>query len=211
MCRLLYVSAAAPFEIAPLLESFAKISKKSKEYQGHGWGYSIWRDDHWQHSKSIKPIWESDFSSFGEATRFIAHARSAFKDEGIVVENNMPFFDEKYVFIFNGELRGVRIKEEGRIGAEKVFNYLKRFDKGDVVEMLKRGTSAITKQTNYVRAMNLIIADNKSAYLSTQFNEDPDYFTMWRYKKDDQTIICSDRLNKKAAWEKIASGTIGEV
>jgi len=36
----------------------------------------------------------------------VAHARSAFEDKDIVVENNMPFTDGERVFIFNGELRG---------------------------------------------------------------------------------------------------------
>ncbi len=40
----------------------------------------------------------------------------------------MPFYDDQFIFIFNGELRGVRIKADGRIGAEKIFNFIKRFN-----------------------------------------------------------------------------------
>ena len=46
--------------------------------------------------------------------------------KGIKIENNMPFTGGNYVYVFNGELRGVRIKEKGRIGAEKIFNYINR-------------------------------------------------------------------------------------
>ena len=42
------------------------------------------------------------------------------------------------MFVFNGELRGVRVKADGRIGAEKIFNYVKRFDRGDLGAALER-------------------------------------------------------------------------
>ena len=87
--------------------------------------------DQWKHYKSLKPIWEDDLRQFGSSDLFLVHARSAFRDEGICIDNNMPFYDDKHVFVFNGELRGVRIKSQGRIGAEKIFNYIKRFDRGD--------------------------------------------------------------------------------
>ena len=69
----------------------------------------------------MRPIWEDDWRPPGRTTLLLAHARSAFRDEGIRVENNMPFHDGERGFIFNGELRGVRIRERGRIGAEKVY------------------------------------------------------------------------------------------
>ncbi len=59
--------------------------------------------------------------NFPTTKRLIVHARSAFQDKDIVVENNMPFYDDKYIFIFNGELNGVKIKSDGRIGAEKIL------------------------------------------------------------------------------------------
>src|ERR1035437_4291138 len=129
MCRLLYVNSKNNFSIPDYLEKFAEISKNSREYQGHGWGCAYWQNSTWNYYKNVKPIWEDNLTQLKFCNRLIVHARSAFKDEGIEVENNMPFFDDKYIFIFNGELRGVKIKEEGRIGAEKIFNYIKRFDK----------------------------------------------------------------------------------
>jgi len=126
MCRLLYVNSKNDFDVNTYLTRFAEISQKSREYQGHGWGFAYWQNGKWNYYKNVKSIWEDDLSQFGNSTRLIAHARSAFKDEGIVVENNVPFYDDKNIFVFNGELRGVKIKEEGRIGAEKIFNYIKR-------------------------------------------------------------------------------------
>ena len=124
MCRLLWTRAHAPFDPTTHLNNFAGIARNSSEYQGHGWGCAWLEGDTWQVYRDIRPIWEDNLGQFGQTTLFLAHARSAFRDEGVVVENNMPFFDGEQMFIFNGELQGVRIKETGRIGAEKVFNYL---------------------------------------------------------------------------------------
>ena len=90
----------------------------------------------------------------------------------------MPFGDAERVFIFNGELQGVRIREEGRIGAEKVFNFIGRYDRGDIETAIRQGVQVLTRKTRYVRAMNFIIATGENAWLSTQFNENPDYFQM---------------------------------
>ena len=100
--------------------------------------------------------------------------RSAFRDEGIRVENNMPFSDGERVFIFNGELHGVRNRARGRIGAEKVFNFVKRFDRGDFRIALERGLAAIEARTRHLRAINLIVADtSRRVHLATNFREDP--------------------------------------
>ncbi len=122
MCRLLYVRNKVEFKISDQLQKFAEISKSSKEYQGHGWGCAYLENNSWKYYKNIAPIWDDDLTQLGKTTLLIAHARSAFQDKDIVVENNMPFYDDDYVFIFNGELHGVKIKENGRIGAEKIFN-----------------------------------------------------------------------------------------
>ena len=208
MCRLLLVKSDREFAIADQLVRLAHIAKNSKEFQGHGWGCAYRECDSWRHYKSIAPIWEDDFSRFGASKLLLAHARSAFKDEGIVVENNMPFYDDRHVFIFNGELRGVKIAEQGRIGAEKIFNFIKRFDRGDMLEALQRGTDLIRKRTKYVRAMNIIMADEQRAYLASIFNEDPDYFTLHYSQDEGRLIVASDPLPGDERWAEIANGTV---
>jgi glutamine amidotransferase len=208
MCRLLLVKAETSFNIAAELQRFATSAEDSKEFQGHGWGCSYLQNGVWQHYKNIKPIWEDDLTRFGESGLLIAHARSAFKDEGIVVENNMPFYDDRYVFIFNGELRGVRITEQGRIGAEKIFNFIKRFDHGSMLEALKRGTEIIRKRSKYIRAMNIIIADKECCYLASFFNEDPDYFTLHCSRAPGKTMVASDPLAGDEHWEKVPNETV---
>lgn len=208
MCRLLLIKAETDFNIAVELQRFATIAAHSKEFQGHGWGCSYLKNGAWRHYKNIKPIWEDDLTAFGESRLLVAHARSAFKDEGIVVENNMPFYDDRYAFIFNGELRGVRIAEQGRIGAEKIFNFIKRFDHGSMLEALTRGTEIIRKRSKYVRAMNIIIAEKERSYVTSFFNEDPDYFTLHASHARGKTIVASDPLPGLEQWEELPNGTV---
>ncbi len=211
MCRLLYINSKNTFSISAYLEKFAEVSKNSKEFQGHGWGCAYLENGNWKYYKNVMPIWEDDFSKFSSTTRLIVHARSAFMDEGIVVENNMPFYDDNYVFIFNGELRGVKIKEQGRIGAEKIFNYIKRFDNGDTKEMLRKGTEIILKKTNYVRAMNIILSNKKASYVYSYFNEDADYFTMYKKETENDVVVCSEKLSDEEGWMPIQNKTLMEI
>lgn len=209
MCRLLLVKSNKEFEISNHLKKLAEISKNSKEYQGHGWGCAYLQRNKWKFYKNIKPIWEDNLEQFSRTKQLIVHARSAYKDENIGIENNMPFYDEKYVFIFNGELQGVKIKESGRIGAEKVFNFIKRFDKGNIFNALKIAIEVIKKRTRYIKAMNIIISNRKKVYLASIFNENPEYFTM-HYKQDNGLIICSEEYPNEENWNKVENNTIKE-
>lgn len=208
MCRLLFVKSEQKLDITPYLKKFADIAQNSKEYQGHGWGCAYLKNGEWKYYKSINPIWQDNLDQFGSTTRFLAHARSAFRDEGITIENNMPFWDDKYVFIFNGELHGVKIKAQGRIGAEKIFNYIKRFDKGDLLEALKKAVEIIKKRTAFIKAMNIIIADKHKVYLTSVFNDEPDYFTMYMKQSQNNLVICSEKFSHEKGWQKIENNTI---
>jgi predicted glutamine amidotransferase len=210
MCRLLYVNSKKEFSVLEYLSKFSEISKNSKEFQGHGWGCAYQQNGVWKYYKNVDPIWEDNFSLFGLSTRLIAHARSAFKDEGIIVENNMPFYDENYIFVFNGQLSGVKIKEEGRIGAEKIFNYIKRFDKGSIKDALEKGTEIIKKKSSFIRAMNIIMTDSEAAYVYSHFNEEEDYFTMHTKLSEDLIVICSDPFFGENDWQPIQNNSLSE-
>ena len=208
MCRLLTVRSKTPFAIGPHLEKFAHIAQNSKEYQGHGWGCAYQNlAGHWQFYRNINPVWQDDLSRFGETTLLVAHARSAFEDRDIVVANNMPFFDGRTVYIFNGELRGVKIREEGRIGAEKIFNYIRRFDKGDPLQALSRAVGIIKNRTRHIRGMNIIMVNEKGIFVSSYFTEDESYFTM-SYREGDGLIICSDPYPSEDYWQNIANDSV---
>ena len=200
------------------IDALAAISLDSPEYQGHGWGCAWLDRGRWRLYHHIAPIWEDPWRPPGQTTLLVAHARSAFRDEGIRVENNMPFTDGERVFIFNGELHGVRIRERGRIGAEKVFNFVKRFDRGDFRVALERGLKVIEKRTRHMRAMNLIVADRaQRVHVATNFREDPEYFQMHVAQTDVARIICSDPYPESgpvahdgttAVWTPLHNGTV---
>ncbi|MCZ6882279.1 MAG: hypothetical protein O7F15_04635, partial [Gammaproteobacteria bacterium] len=108
---------------------------------------------------------------------------------------------------FNGELRGVRIKSEGRIGAEKVYNYIRRFDQGDKLAALKKATSIIARQSTYVRAMNIIMSDGTGIWLSTSYNENPDYFQMHQKQEGELKLVCSHPFANATDWARIDNNT----
>lgn len=211
MCRLLFAESAEPFDIASHLVPFSQIAKNSKEYQGHGWGCSWMVNGRWNIYKNVRPVWEDNPRIFPKTTRLVAHARSAFKDEGIAVENNMPFENEPWIFIFNGELHGVRIREEGRIGAEKIFNLIRRLDRGDMLSALKKAVDVIQKRTRYVKAMNMVVVSDNRAFAASSFNEDPDYFTLHVRKRNGESVLCSEPYPGEDGWERIPNHSIREL
>jgi predicted glutamine amidotransferase len=203
MCRLLAIHSPQPIVVTPYLAQFAGIAHASKAYQGHGWGlgYCL-RGQSWAYYKTLTPIWDDDLRQFPPTTMLLAHVRSAFRHEGIVVENNMPFYDAETIFAFNGELQGVRIRAAGRIGAEKIFNVIKRFDHGDLGTALQKGTALIRQHTRYIRAMNIIMTDKKRFYVSSFYTEQPDYFHMVM-RPGNPTVVCSEPLPGDTAWRKL--------
>ena len=219
MCRMLCVASPGGFQIEEHVAALAAIAEHSVEYQGHGWGCA-WREDgRWRSYHSIQPVWEDPHRPVGHSTLLVAHARSAFRDEGIRIENNMPFRQGEQVFAFNGELRGVRIREEGRIGAEKIFNFMRRFDRGDLRVALERATGAIERRTQYVRAMNIVVAEPSQVCVASRFNESPEYFQMQRCTVGDVRtadgirIVCSERyparfLRRSVLWKPVPNGVV---
>ena len=205
VCRLLLVESPKGIDPNPLLEKFAEMCQNSREFQGHGWGCS-WLDQNreWKIYHHLDPVWQRPRQSFPETRLFLVHARSAFRDEGIVIENNMPFSDGTTVFLFNGELRGVRVKAPGRIGAEKIYNYIRRFDHGDLAEATVKAVDIINKRSRYIRAMNFFIARPDAVQICSWFNEDPDYFQLRKATDGDTRIICSAPLPDFApSWDTI--------
>ena len=98
MCRLLLVHNKKGFYPHQHLSAFKEMSRNSREFQGHGWGCAwLDKDSQWGQYHNIEPVWETT-EEFPKTTLFLAHARSAFRDEGIIVENNMPFDGKRMIF-----------------------------------------------------------------------------------------------------------------
>ncbi len=207
MCRILFAKSEGPFAIGSFIEPFAELSRTSREYQGHGWGCAWLDKGKWRLYHNINPVWEDDLNQFSETSLLLVHARSAFRDEGIIVENNMPFSDGKSIFIFNGELRGVKIKSEGRIGAEKIYNYIRLFDKGDKQVAVDKAVDIIKKRSNYIRAMNIIMSDGDQHLLSTNYNEAPDYFQMHQKQANNVNLVCSQPFPGENDWQPIVNNS----
>jgi predicted glutamine amidotransferase len=211
VCRILAITSAAPVDAVPHLQAFAQVARNSREYQGHGWGWA-WHDGgSWHAHHSIRPIWEDDLSPFGQARVLVAHARSAFRDEGIVVENNMPFVENGLAFVFNGELRGVRIAEAGRIGAEKLFRFLARRGAAAGEAELRTALRLVARRTRYVRALNAVLAGNGRFLVCSTFNEDEGYFTLHEQRADGIRVVCSEPYGDRDAWAALPNGAVEEI
>lgn len=195
-----------PFAAGPVLESFRQRCRDSREYQGHGWG-ATWRSSGaWSRHRSLTPIWDDEPELPAEVDFLVVHARSAFRDEGIEIENNMPFYRGGRAFVFNGELRGVRLRIPGRIGAEKIFHLINERDErdsGDLDAAVAAADSLLVSKSAHVRAMNLALTDGDRIYASCRFTESPDYFTL-HYREGPLAAVCSERLDE--SFEPMASG-----
>ncbi len=207
VCRLLAVTSDRPLDVDRHLGAFAKLCRESREYQGHGWGCAVWRAGVWERYRSLTPIWEDAFRPGGEVRTLVAHARSAFRDEGIEVENNMPFLGGDRAFIFNGELSGVRLSVEGRTGAEKIFNLVGRVDRGDLAEAVRQSVGVLQKRSARIRACNLILAEPGRFHVHSLFDGEEDYFTLFRRTRGGETVLCSGPYpGDEAGWVALPNG-----
>lgn len=230
MCRLMAVRAHAPVDVVPLLRAFAERCRSSREYQGDGWGAAWWDGAAWGVLRTVAPIWASLPDTLPRARTWIVHARSAFRSEGVRVDNNMPFVDGALAFAFNGELRGVRLQVPGETGAWKLFHLVRRFagmeggpEAGprpvDLGAVLERLDAVVAARTAYVRALNVMASDGERVWLHARFGEDPDYFTLWRADVEGAegplALASSEPLDvgggTEAAWRAVTSGTTLEM
>jgi len=219
MCRILAIRADDPLDAAPWLDAFRHACRASREYQGHGWGAAWWTGTAWRHYRSLRPIWEDGFVP-PDATCILVHARSAFRDEDIVIENNMPFVDGSLAFAFNGELHGVRLNMPGATGAARLFHLLRRFrtaTDGDSAQALARLDEVVARRSERVRAMNLVVADGASLVFSSRFTQEAPYFTMHAAfvpELSGMRMVASEPLETSRhdpEWTPIPEGTTGRL
>ena len=203
MCRFLMMRSGGPFEAAPVLARFRTRCEESVEFQGHGWG-AAWRAaGSWSRYRSLKPIWKDSLDLPEEVDFLVLHARSAFRDRDIAIENNMPFYEDERIFVFNGELRGVRLSLPGRIGAEKVFRLVRRQETEGLPNAISEADRLLLAKSRYVRALNLAVTDGEAIHASCRYNESPEYFTL-HYRDDEIRAVCSEPLD--ASWKPMANG-----
>jgi glutamine amidotransferase len=194
MCRFLVLRSAEGFDPSPIVDSFRQRCRRSPEFQGHGFGMALLASGRWERRRSLTPIWEDSQPLPRKVEALVVHARSAFRNEGIDVRNNMPFYRDDLCFVFNGELRGVRLRAPGRIGAEKIFHVILE-QRTAFPEALTATDRLIRSRSRYVWAMNLALTDGSSIYAHCRLGEQPDYFTL-HYRTGDLSGVSSEPLDE---------------
>ena len=56
--------------------------------------------------------------------------------------------------------------------------------------------------------LDIIITNGDKTYVSSLFNEEEEYFTMWYKKNRDFTVICSDPYSGESDWQSIKNNSI---
>jgi glutamine amidotransferase len=201
MCRFLVLRGAREFDPSPILASFRERCRTSPEYQGHGFGVVTRSSGRWERRRSLAPIWEDSLPLPGSVDVLVVHARSAFRNEGIDLENNMPFYQGELSFVFNGEIRGTRLKAPGRIGAEKLFHLILERRRRGILQAIDEVDRMVHARSRYVRAMNLAITaiddldGDPAIYAHCRFSERADYFTLF-FREGDLRGVSSEPLDE---------------
>lgn len=193
---------SAPFALTPLLDAFAAMARESSEWQGDGWGCAWRAGGRWRVYHGACPVWDDDRSGFGFADVFLVHARSAFRDEGTVLAHNMPFLHNNSIFIFNGELRGVRLAAPGRIGAEKLFHVIEA-GTGTAGERIARGLRLVRSRARHIRALNFALFAEDAVHVHAEFAGEAEYFTLWQSRRGHRIRVCSMPLADGESWEPL--------
>ena len=115
----------------------------------------------------------------------------------------MPFYRDDRVFVFNGELHGVRVRAPGRIGAEKILHLLSRVDRGDLTQALVAVDRLLHARSRYVKAMNVAVVDGDRIHALCRYAERPDYFTL-HARTGDLAGVCSVPLDE--GFQPMANG-----
>ncbi|MCA9385207.1 class II glutamine amidotransferase [Candidatus Dojkabacteria bacterium] len=221
MCRILAVQKTTPTQPQKLLYSFAEMCKKSRtpdgDRQGDGWGIA-WLDEAttWKSYKSTSPVWEDTkiFEQLPETRLFIVHARSkSFETDSVDEAFNQPYLSNTIACAFNGELHGVMIPAEGKIGAEKIFSLVQKYKSENLTTTLQKLNQQLDIGVKEVIGSNIVVSDSSALYaLCKHWGKTPDYHTI-RYIHDSQTtIICSEIITlegiNNSVWKEMSNGEV---
>jgi predicted glutamine amidotransferase len=192
MCRFLIANSNNLINPKDLLNTFSTLAQASRtidgDMQNNGWGMA-WLDDEnqWQIYKSMKPVWEDTavFESFIPTKTLLVHARSASYSKFIDdVSVNQPYFNNKFSFVFNGDLSGVKIDKPvpGKIGAQKLWYLLQQnLLNESPYNALQSFTQFMRQNTSKIWGMNIGFTDGHKIYASCNYtpnNVYPDYHMM---------------------------------
>jgi len=216
MCRFLIVKSKEKINPADFLTPLSDLSEKSTAPNGdRQWdGYGIaWRENGvWEEKKSLKPLWEEQgiFSQIPPTNMLVAHARGSgfIKDTG-EIEFNQPFIDD-ICYVFNGTIYKVKltIPLDGKIGSQKIFSLIKlQLEKDDPATALKTVDSLILRNSEKIEGMNIGLVIGQDIYVLNQYEAHEKYYTLYYYKSEDLTIVCSEPFGKYD-WKKFGKGEV---
>jgi len=203
MCRFLLCKSKQSVDPRKVLESFAKMAKLSKAYdgdwQGDGWGFSWLENNKWQKYSSLKPIWQEieKFSSFPKSNIFSIHARSAsFPQHKNNIEYNQPYVNESYSYVFNGLLKGVTLSIPGDIGAQKIWSLLNVYLKEiNLTQSMYKSIDILKKNSRNIQALNIGIAGKNTISAYCHYTTHPSYYALQYSNNSDVKIICSELID----------------
>ncbi len=204
MCRFLLFKSKQLTGPEPIIKAFAAMAKKSRAFDGDrqddGWGVS-WLDENgvWQSYRSTKPIWE-DVQSINrlniKTLTFAVHARSAsFPQHKDNVRFNQPFVNHKYIYAFNGLLKGVSLSLPGDIGSQKIWYLLqKKLSHCQPEKALDNTKEILSKNSREIQALNVGLVDKDYLYALCYYHDHPDYYQLRYVDTPEQKIVCSEEL-----------------
>lgn len=207
MCRFLVVYSEKAISMRPILVDFAKMCEVSRTHDGDrqkdGWGVS-WLNSkgEWKIKKSLKPIWRDRklFIDIPKTKLLVVHARAASYEKTIGdISFNQPFVGKKYVYVFNGHLRGVQLKTKvaGGIGSQKAWSLIESsMKKNSAKAALSEVYKLIKSNTKELLGLDIALVSKKTMVIvsDTNINKD-DYYRLWEAEKNGITIVCSEKIS----------------
>ncbi len=216
MCRFLLVKAKNDINPKSLLKQFADMCKSSRteegDWQGDGWGVAwLNKKGKWQITKSLSPIWEEreKFANIPESKMLVVHARSAsFNEHKGSINYNEPYLGGDYCYVFNGMLKGVRLKAEGKIGAQKVWSLLQNeMVTKSPLQALEYINATLKKHSREIKGLNIGFASKNNLFALCSKHGFGEYFTLRKLDSDDIQIVCSEEIGNYN-FEKMKEGEV---
>ncbi len=206
MCRFLLSKFSEQSNPIDLLIDFAQMCRESKSLdgddQGDGWGLAYQNNGQWQHVASLDPIWQDlDLLREIPKTNFIvAHARSAsFPHQRGIIEYNQPFISGEYVFVFNGMIKGVELKNPvpGKIGSQKIWHLIQTELKKSIfpAQALKNVFHYLQSNSKEIVALNVALASTDDFWTLCSYKKSSNnYYQLQQFENKKIKIVCSEIL-----------------
>jgi len=185
-----------------------------------GWGLATIKDNHFQLTKSTKPIFDDPQTEEVKKlnTKFILlHVRAASVGT-VCLENTHPFYyktesEEEVVFCHNGTIKeniafDPKYKPQGTTDSEQLFySILTQYQK--TKDFSSAMSSAFTQLQQPVNS-NIILSTKTTSYVLSTGTIYPRYLQMWIGKKKDSLIISSEKIAamQDYSWEELVKGRV---